>query len=168
MPELAQTERLLPSLLDRLTDHERATPVESRAQRALSVRQLRENVIRDLLWLLNTTRYDAGSSELAAYPEVARSVVNYGIPDLAGVTASSVDAEALGRAIREAVATFEPRLQRRSLQVRATLADDRMAHNTLVIEVEGEVWADPAPLRLLLRTELDLETGTVGLVKSVG
>ncbi len=166
MPELSQSERLQPSLLDRLTDQDPAKTTESRAQRVLSMRNLRESVIRDLLWLLNTVGYDAPSRDLSAYPEVGKSVVNYGIPDLAGVTASSIDPEALGRAVREAVATFEPRLNRNSLQVRAIVADDEMAHNTLVFEIEGELWADPTPLRLLVRTELDLETGSVAIVDS--
>jgi type VI secretion system protein ImpF len=164
MPELSQSERLQPSLLDRLTDHEPAKTMESRAQRVLSVRNLRESVVRDLLWLLNTTRFDAASRDLSSYPEVAKSVVNYGIPDLAGATASSVDPDALSRAVREAVATFEPRLNRNSLQVRAIVAEDQMAHNTLVFEIEGELWADPTPMRLLLRTELDLETGSVAIM----
>lgn len=168
MPELSQSERLQPSLLDRLTDHEPSKALESRTQRVLSARALRESVIRDLLWLLNTTRYDAATHDLADYPDVAKSVVNFGIPDLAGVTASSIKPEELGRAVREAVATFEPRLGRASLQVRAIVTDDRMAHNSLVFEIEGEVWADPMPQRLLLRTELDLETGSVAKVETVG
>jgi type VI secretion system protein ImpF len=148
-------------LLDRLTDRDLANPALVRVQRVITVRALREFVIRDLLLLLNTTRFDASSRDLSAYPETAKSVVNYGIPDLAGVTASSVDAVALSRAVRDAVVTFEPRLNRNSVQVRAVLAEDRMANNTLVFEIEGELWADPAPLRLFVRTQLDLETGSV-------
>jgi type VI secretion system protein ImpF len=29
----------------------------------------------------------------------------------------------------------------------------------LTFEIEGTLWAQPAPLRLLLQTEVDLETG---------
>jgi len=55
MAELAPRERLQPSLLDRLTDDEPDQEVESRERRVLSVRGLREGVLRDLAWLLNTT-----------------------------------------------------------------------------------------------------------------
>jgi type VI secretion system protein ImpF len=153
-------------LLDRLTDPDPANPASSRVQRPITGRALREIVVRDLLWLLNTVRFDAVTRDLSAYPETARSVVNYGIPDLTGVTASSVDTDALSRAVREAVLAFEPRLNRNSVQVRAIVAEDRMANNTLVFEIEGELWADPAPLRLLVRTEFDLETGSVAIVDS--
>jgi type VI secretion system protein ImpF len=166
VPRPSQSGRLQPSLLDRLTDSDPANQEASRLQRVITTRALREIVIRDLLALLNTVRFDAATRDLSAYPETAKSVVNFGIPDLAGISASSVDSEALGRAVREAVVAFEPRLNCSSLKVRAILAEDRMAHNTLVFEIEGELWADPSPLRLLVRTELDLETGKVAIVDS--
>jgi type VI secretion system protein ImpF len=83
MAELTPQERLQPSLLDRLTDDEPGTRDESRNKRILSIRQLRECVLRDLSWLLNTTQLEA-NEDLDAYPEVRRSTVNYGVPSLAG------------------------------------------------------------------------------------
>ena len=82
MAELTPTERLQPSLLDRLTDEEPAQSSESRNRRVLSIQKLRESVLRDVAWLLNTT--NLAESDLAErYPDVAKSVVNYGLPDLA-------------------------------------------------------------------------------------
>src|SRR5438093_394664 len=78
------------------------------------------------------TTLAAVSRDLPDYPEAAKSVVNYGIPDLAGVTASSIDPIALARSVRQAVVVFEPRLNRTSLQVRAVVAGEQMAHNALV------------------------------------
>jgi type VI secretion system protein ImpF len=164
VPELVQSERLQPSLLDRLTDNEPGKTVEPLSQRVLSAQRIREDVIQNLLSLLGTTNLAAASSDIADFPDAAKSVVNYGIPDLAGVTASSIDPEALARAVREAVLAFEPRLNRTSLRVQAVIAGERMAHNTLVFEIEGELWADPTPLRLFLQTQVDLETGSVAIV----
>ena len=164
MPELVQSERLQPSLLDRLTDNDPGKTAEPLSQRVLSVQRLREDVIENLLSLLGTTNLAAVSHDLPDYPEATKSVVNYGIPDLAGVTASSIDPIALARSVREAVLVFEPRLNRTSLQVRAIIAGEQMAHNTLVFEIEGELWADPTPLRLFLQTKVDLETGSVAIV----
>jgi len=163
VPELTQAERLQPSLLDRLTDNEPGKAMESRAQRVLSLQKLREGVIRDLVWLLNTTRLDA-SSDLSAYPEVKRSVVNFGIGGIAGVTASSIDRETLARQVRDAIGVFEPRLKKGTVQVRVTVAEAGMAHNTLSFEIEGDLWAGATPMRLFLKTELDLEDGTVMVV----
>ena len=90
MAELTQKERLQPSLLDRLTDDDREQRQESREKRILSPARLRECVRRDLTWLLNTTHL-AALEDLTEQPEVQRSVLNYGMPDFAGRTASTVD-----------------------------------------------------------------------------
>jgi type VI secretion system protein ImpF len=38
---------------------------------------------------------------------------------------------------------------------------EAMNANSVVFEIEGELWAQPVPLRIFLKTELDLETGEV-------
>jgi type VI secretion system protein ImpF len=158
MPELSPKERLQPSLLDRLTDLEPDKQQESRESRSLSEAQLRESLRRDLAWLLNTTHL-AALQDLSAYPEVARSTVNFGIPDLAGQTLSGVDENKLERTIRDAVLQFEPRLLRDSLKLRALADKENPGHNMLVFDIEGEMWAEPIPRALFLRSEINLEDG---------
>ena len=34
-------------------------------------------------------------------------------------------------------------------------------HNVIGVEIQGHLWAQPIPLELLVRTEIDLETGRV-------
>jgi type VI secretion system protein ImpF len=34
-------------------------------------------------------------------------------------------------------------------------------HNVIGVEIQGQLWAQPVPLELLVRTEIDLETGKV-------
>jgi type VI secretion system protein ImpF len=152
-------ERLQPSLLDRLTDHEPDKRVESRDKRVLSPTRLRESVRRDLAWLLNTTNL-ASVEELGPYPEVARSVVNYGIPELAGKTKVNLPVEEVERMIREAIWQYEPRLNKKTLQVRLMGDRQRIRYNNMYFSIEAELWAHPLPMRLFLRTELDLESGT--------
>ena len=89
MAELTTKERLQPSLLDRLTDPNPEQKAESREARVMNESQLRECVRRDLSWLLNTTHM-AAVQELEAESEVSRSVVNFGICDLAGQTFSGI------------------------------------------------------------------------------
>ncbi len=38
-----------------------------------------------------------------------------------------------------------------------------MNHNAMCFGIEAELWAQPLPLRLFLRTDIDLETGTVNV-----
>lgn len=158
MPELTPQERLQPSLLDRLTDEEPGKKVESREQRVLSFHQLRASVIRDLGWLLNTGHLEA-VRDLSAHPEVRRSTLNYGMVDLTGIPASGIDVKQVEKMIREAILRYEPRILEKSLVVRVVVDRDTMSHNAITFRIDGELWAQPLPLRLYLKTEVDLETG---------
>lgn len=160
MAELTPKERLQPSLLDRLTDDEPDRQQESRDKRVLSPLRLRDSVRRDLSWLFNTTQL-ATVEELDAFPHVQRSTLNFGIPDLAGRSLSSVDPAVVERLLRRAIWDFEPRLLRSSVKVRLVESADEERHNALYFTVEADLWAQPVPLRLFLKTELDLEDGSV-------
>ncbi|MEX3899877.1 type VI secretion system baseplate subunit TssE [Paraburkholderia sp. BR10954] len=158
MAELLPQERLQPSLLDRLSDLDPAQREESREQRIITAARLREYVTRDIAWLLNCTRQWSGE-ELAGFPHVRRSVLNFGIPDLAGAALSGIDVAALQNRIRSALLDFEPRLIGSTVQVSVEIDDTRMDSRSLRFVVEADMWAQPMPLALYLRTDFDLETG---------
>ncbi len=174
MAELTPQERLQPALLDRLRDDDPGNPQERRDQRVLSKQRLREAVLRDLTWLFNATRMEA-SVDLSRAPRVRHSVVNFGLPALSGRPASSLDIIALERSVREAIVDFEPRIIPSTLEVKALrqlnpgrvanvpshLDVSRTDHNVIGVEIRGQLWAQPVPLELLVRTEIDLETGAV-------
>jgi len=169
MAELTTSDKLQPSLLDRLRDDEPKDKVESRERRVMSMRQLRDAVLRDLSWLLNSGCHPL-DDELYQFPLVARSTVNYGMPDLTGRTASNVTPTRLEQMVQEAVAAFEPRIMRKSLAVKAVSipAGKRHAGNTLGFEISGELCPLPMPEPLFLRTQLDLETGRCELKARAG
>ena len=161
MAELTPRERLQPSLLDRFSDDDPTGRVEPRERRVLFPSQLRECVRRDLTWLFNTTQPGTTMPALAGDPRTASSVLNFGIPDLAGHTASTLDLAALERSLRQAIWDFEPRLARASVRVRGLLDEREMSHNAVSFAIEAELWAQPVPLQLFLRTLVDLEDGSV-------
>lgn len=165
MAELAPRERLQPSLLDRLTDDEPGSAVESRDRRVLSLRTLRQGVLRDLAWLLNTTNL-LSVTTTPRLPQLADSVLNYGVPGLAGNAVANLDIGALERGIRQAIWDFEPRLIRSTVSVKAHAAS--AGQNKLEFDIEADLWAQPYPERLYLKTELDLERGAVVLSESTG
>lgn len=167
MAELTKKERLQPSLLDRLTDDDPEAHQESRDRRVLSPARLRECVRRDLTWLFNTANL-ATVLNLDELPEVARSTINFGMPDLAGRTASSVNIPALEQILRRVIWDFEPRLIKNSVRVRVVSDEDKMNHNAMAFEIQAELWAQPLPLRLFFRTDIDLETGAVNVVDAGG
>ena len=83
-------DRLLPSLLDRLTDNEPRKNDESRDQRVATLQSLREAVLRDLEWLMNTVNLESVMN-FDDFPELRDTVINYGMPGLAGNTMSNSD-----------------------------------------------------------------------------
>lgn len=166
MAELLYTERLQPSLLDRLTDNAPEHNVESREQRVLSMRQLRQSVLRDLTWLLNTTALES-MVDLSGLPDAARSVINYGTPVLSGISLAGTDLSKIERKIKQAIINFEPRILPKSLRIEVIAAEDEMNQKALSFKIEGDLWAQPLPVHLYIRSDLDLETGEVS-VKELG
>jgi type VI secretion system protein ImpF len=154
-------DRLQPALLDRLTDDARDNSNEAEERRVMSKSQLRQAVLRDLGWLLNAVQ-PLPKTQMAVYPQAGASVLNFGLPPLSGQLASKIDVSQLERAIKDAILRFEPRVLEHSLSVRAMEASSVMeTHNVIEFEIRGFLWAQPVPLELLLRTQLDLEAGQV-------
>jgi type VI secretion system protein ImpF len=147
--------------------------LEQRRQRELKTRmvvspeRLQACVLRDLTWLLNTEQLsgqsdgasDRAAFDIEAYPHAAASVVNFGIPALAGRTA--IDPEAVARDLEQAIRRFEPRLRAGTVRVRP-VAEAQVGH-LIAFDIEAVLWSQPVPLRLLMRTLIDLETGAASL-----
>lgn len=151
---------LQPALLDRLTDDQPDKTIEPRHERVMSKRELREAVLRDLTWLFNTARMERGT-ELRRYPLVQHSVVNFGLPALAGERASSIEVVELERGVRQSILDFEPRILPATLRVKAVEVAAHNRHNVIGVQISGQLWAQPLPIEFLVRTEIDLETGRV-------
>lgn len=159
MADLLPQDRLQPSLLDRLIDDEPQKRSEPPERRVLNLARLRECTLRDLNWLFNATQMQA-AHELEAYPYVANSVVNYGLPAFSGFTASGVDVRWMESALRQAILDYEPRLLADSVRVKARLVEqEENKHNRLSFDIECRLWAQPAPIALLLHSDVDLESG---------
>lgn len=158
MAELTPRERLQPSLLDRLTDDEPNSTVESREQRVLSMTRLRECVERDLAWLLNTENMSS-RQRISDCPDAMRSVVNFGIPSLTGKASTTQESHQLDRQILQAIYTFEPRLIRDTVVVRRLPGGMDTNRNAMQFEIEADLWGQPLPQHLYFHTEIDLDTG---------
>ena len=166
MAELTGRERLQPSLLDRLTDHEPEHRRESFDQQTLTMPQLRHAVLRDLAWLLNTTNL-AATDDLSATPLAANSTINYGVPGLAGMVSSADQLNSLESRIADAIRAFEPRIRPETVQVRLRSGHEDSPNPAVVFEIEGELWAHPVPEQLFLETAIELET-RLAVVKDAG
>jgi len=138
MAELTQQERLQPSLLDRLMDDEPEITQESRSQRVLSIKQLREGVIRDLVWLLNTCNIE-NVQDMSKYNQVSNSVLNYGTSSLTGYTISNLNVNRVEAIIRQAIIDFEPRINADTIKVHVIVENETMNVNAVQFEIEGEL-----------------------------
>jgi type VI secretion system protein ImpF len=163
----AGSDRLRPTLLDRLTD---AAPT----QRSESVMpgthqaELRAAVLRDLSWLFNATSL-AADFDLAQFPYVSRSVLNYGVLPLAGRRISELDGHELASILRLTILQFEPRLLPDSVEVICINALDALAlRNEIAFEIRGLLWSVPYPLEFVARSNVELDTGYTSLSDLVG
>lgn len=133
--------------------------VESLERRTFTMRRLRESVFRDLNWLLNSSSLDS-IDDLIRYPQVANSVVNYGMPSLAGTPRSSIDVKVTADRIARAIKNFEPRLAKvRVIPERGETGGEF----ALEFRIEAELWGQPVPQELVMRTRIDLNTGEARL-----
>lgn len=161
MADKTISERLQPSLLDRLTDREPRNPSESRDSRVIDMRRLREIIRRDLSWLLNTG--DMGPAlDRRSHPHVAGSVLNYGLADVAGDYSTPERVLRIQKAIRAAIERFEPRINPGTLDV-VQRSRDGESGATIRFDIVADMWARPMPLELYLRSEIDVTTGHVTL-----
>ncbi len=161
MAELTSKDRLQPALLDRLTDDAPEERQEPRERRVVSMAQLRQSVLRDLVNLLNATGIYRREN-LAGCPLVECSVLNFGLPDLTGKALSNLEPIDVANAIAETIRRFEPRIMRHSVRVTPVEPEaNKNRYNTIAFLIEGDLWAQPYPERLYFQTEVDLEIGEV-------
>ena len=160
MAELNRDQRFLPCLLDRLRDDDPKNKEESRTQRVVSSQRYKEGVLRDLRWLFNASAHlpVEGKDEfhLGNYPEAERSVINFGTRQLCGLIAPDMDS--LERQISQAIEVFEPRISSHTVTIRAS--QDRQL---IAFEMRCELWAEPIPEQLFVKTMIDLESGQCSL-----
>lgn len=173
MAGLGAQDRLQPSLLDRLTDHEPQSRVESMDARVLSRRQLRDAVLRDLAWLFNSTCEEpdplaqADPERVRMWEEAAfarDSVMNFGILPLTGQTLNIMNFPVIEDQLRQSIVRFEPRIDPATVQVH--IINDMtlgVRPTSLSLTIRGQMWNQPVPLELLLSAEVDVDTGQAAI-----
>lgn len=160
---IARSNRLTPSLLDRLTDQQPQQKRDPASAHGMSKRDYRASVLRDISWLLNTTNAES-AADIGTLPHIRESVFNFGVSALSGQYLVDDDRSMIANSIKQSLLNYEPRIIPNSLQVKALSMDDNYAaRNQLSLEIKGQLWAEPYPLEFLLRSHIDLEIGLVQL-----
>ncbi|MEM0897367.1 MAG: type VI secretion system baseplate subunit TssE [Verrucomicrobiota bacterium] len=152
---------LQPSLLDRLTDDEPGSKTEARDARVIDVYRLREIIRRDLAWLLNSNNLGSELDE-EKYPEISRSSLNYGVREVSGEFSTKERAELIRASMKVAIERFEPRIREGSLDIELRQVE-RTCDAMVSFDIVADMWAQPIPLELYLRSEVDVTTGALDL-----
>ncbi|RYD61600.1 MAG: type VI secretion system baseplate subunit TssE [Sphingomonadales bacterium] len=121
-------------------------------------RALRATVRRELAWLLNTTNL-ASVQDLEPFPHVQTSVLNYGVPDLAGRSWTNRMVLQRARDLRTAIRTFEPRIDAQSLTVEPVPEVERPNAITYIINADVTSAVEAMPVRF--RTDIEQQTAAV-------
>ena len=158
----SSVDKILPCLLMRLTDESPTQQKESLDNKFISLRRYKESVVRDIEYLLNS-HSPFNHQELMGLAEVEKSVLNYGLHDLCGVNISSAAIGDIEASIKQTLLTFEPRIIKNSLTVRAVTDYRPYCDQTISFKIEAQIWAQPSPEYLLVKTEIDVETGRCSL-----
>ena len=87
-----------------------------RARQIITESMLRREVSRDLDALLNTVALDA-TVDMENAPHVRKSILNYGLPDLAIRTIDENGVDAIPDEIRTAIVNYEPRIAADTLHI---------------------------------------------------
>lgn len=141
------------SVLDRLTGAHGAAG----APGSLGLRELKRAVVHDLEWLLNSRCW--WPMDITALEEASTSLINYGIGDLSIYSwISSDDRRLICSMIEDAVRTFEPRLQPRSVKV-SLVERNSVEDFSVRIRIEAVLHVEPYTEMVSFDTDIHFDTG---------
>lgn len=159
MSRVDKKKKLRPSILDRLTDYEPHNQQEVDHGQHQLLRQLRDSVRRDLENLLNTRYYIINPAEI--HQELDKSLLNYGLPDLATVNIlDSKKRSEFTRTLEKTLLEYEPRFK----SVSVSYQDNKDSQDrTLRFRIDAEIYAEPMPEVVVFDSVLESVTRTVSI-----
>jgi type VI secretion system protein ImpF len=154
MPPIRSDQPLVSSVLDRLLDDDPAASTEPARNRSQLLRELKLSVRRDIESLLNARRRNVTIPP--GLPELANSLLTYGIPDFSGTGPATDDQrKAFCRQLETIIRQGEPRLLRVSV---ALVADPTPEDRTLRFRIDALLRADPSPEPVVFDSALEPAT----------
>jgi type VI secretion system protein ImpF len=142
------------SIIDRLVGD--ASPAED-------VSSVVETLSRDLVLLLNSWEI-LPAAETPYSDEMQASVLNYGVPNMAGKSTRPSILSNYEKQVRIAVLRFEPRLDPSTLTVEVALLPPPAGSSEFGLRIEGELLGLETRRRVQFRSRVSASTGRVVLV----
>lgn len=162
MARVDKKKKLRASILDRLIDNDPNNNVEVDPDQHQKLKDLRDSVRRDLENLLNT-RFRMLEPD-SQFKEIQKSLLNYGLPDLATVNIADKDKrkEFIQR-LELILKEFEPRFK----TVKVIYMDNPdNTDRTLRFRIDATLYADPSPETVIFDSILEPVTRTVSVEES--
>lgn len=135
-------------------------------RRSLSDAALRNLLAEDVSNLLNTINMESDSPELLeGLPRATRSILNYGLPDLASRTVDEKrKIDAIRQEITETLMHYEPRLIERTIRIeRDPENEDDLSIRFIV---HSDMRADPMPTSVEFVTQVELQSGEIKIERA--
>ncbi len=159
MARVDKKKKLRPSILDRLFDNETHNRVERDPDHHQLLRELRNSIRRDLEFLLNTRFYISEPPD--EFPELNKSLLNYGLPDLASVNIIDIEKRnEFAKKLEQTLNYFEPRFK--SVKVSFMENFDK-SDRTLRFRIDAVIYADPLPEMVVFDSILESATRMVSV-----
>ena len=156
---------ILPDLLGRLTDDHIQVKIEGSYAKYKSLKEYKEVVLRDLLWLLNTN-VTIDENELLDFEHAQNSTLAFGLRSLAGKTINDTNKRIVTQEIKNAILKFEKRIDPRTLEVEMAQdsVDTSSANHKIKIKISGQLLPLQMAEKIYLKTEIDIETGKFEMI----
>jgi type VI secretion system protein ImpF len=159
MARVDKSKKLRPSVLDRLLDNDPGNNQEKDVEQHQKLKQLRSSVRRDLENMLNTRfrMVEPGND----YPELQKSLLNYGLPDLATINIfDKIKRQEFIEHLETLLTEFEPRFK--SVKINF-MENANAADKTLRFKIDALLYADPSPEVVVFDSTLEPVTRTVNV-----
>jgi type VI secretion system protein ImpF len=164
--KISRKDRFLPCFLERLTDNEPNEKILDKENYYFySIKNLKKYILKDVANLLNS-KSKISEEKLKKYPELANSVINYGLDDKCGTSYYNVDISLLAEVIKEAIIRFEPRIdsERLIVEIIETTNKDR-SRSTYGVVIKGLLNVASITEELLIKSEIDIENGNIKIIE---
>ncbi len=130
---------------------------QSSPRNAVHERVLRAELAADLDALVNTVNLEA-SIDLDDFPEVQKSILNFGMPDLSALTMESSEANLVGQQLEQALKNFESRLLGESIAVSGEVQQDEVG-SRLAFKIKADMHATPSDVPIEFLADFEAFSG---------
>jgi type VI secretion system protein ImpF len=120
---------------------------------------LRREVARDLDSLVNTIAFES-AEDLSGFDEVRKSVLNYGLPDIAHRSIDEHSVDDIRTEIKTALMKYEPRLIRESIRTSRDMTVGVEEFKVRFV-VHGELRCEPVNVAVEFVADIELDGGGI-------